>query len=250
MRLRNDSDRIWSLPYVPRHLACFVKGITMSNETMSAARRIHPLTAVAAIAVTALSLTGIAAMTGHLGGPHAEMPSTAATATAPAMAQVAAPLAAPAANQANGNAADPVKPVPALAHRPAAKAHEPVNAGASEPVKHATAQAKPIDRSGATVLAIERIDVSSSNSGVGAVVGGVVGGVAGHQVGGGHGKDVATVLGAVGGAVAGNAIEKYERKVYRYDVQVRTGDGSTRTLHYTSPPSFSVGERISLNDAG
>jgi uncharacterized protein YcfJ len=38
----------------------------------------------------------------------------------------------------------------------------------------------------------------------GLLLGGLIGGVLGHQVGGGSGKDLATVAGAVGGAVVGN----------------------------------------------
>ena len=37
----------------------------------------------------------------------------------------------------------------------------------------------------------------------GAIVGGVLGGVLGHQVGGGRGKDIATVVGAIGGTLLG-----------------------------------------------
>jgi outer membrane lipoprotein SlyB len=67
--------------------------------------------------------------------------------------------------------------------------------------------------------------------------------------GGGRGKDVATVLGAVSGAIAGNAVESHQRKTWRYDVQVRSDDGSTRVLHYTTPPAFTIGDRISLKTA-
>jgi len=46
------------------------------------------------------------------------------------------------------------------------------------------------------------VDDKSRHNVPGAIVGAVIGGVLGHQVGGGHGKDLATV----GGAVAGGAI--------------------------------------------
>lgn len=221
----------------------------MANETLGALRRIHPLVAVAAVAVTALSVTGIAAMTGHLGSSRADAPMQV---TAPAAAPVITPAAAPviaavpvpvkAAAPADAPAAAPSHAAPKV-HRPAA----PVPASAqtqAAPVRAA------IDPSMGTVLAINRVELAGQSSGVGAVVGGVVGGVAGHQVGGGRGKDAMTVLGAVGGAIAGNAIEKHERKTYRYDVDVRSEDGSMHTLHYTKPPAFNVGERISLKSAG
>ena len=42
----------------------------------------------------------------------------------------------------------------------------------------------------------------------GAVIGAVAGGVIGHQVGGGRGRDLATVAGAVGGGYAGRTIQR------------------------------------------
>ncbi|MGH8445851.1 MAG: glycine zipper 2TM domain-containing protein [Solimonas sp.] len=47
-----------------------------------------------------------------------------------------------------------------------------------------------------------------TNAVVGTVLGGAAGGVLGHQIGGGHGKDVATAAGAVGGAYVGNKVAK------------------------------------------
>jgi uncharacterized protein YcfJ len=43
---------------------------------------------------------------------------------------------------------------------------------------------------------------------MGTVAGGVIGGVLGHQIGGGTGRDIATVAGAAGGGYAGNRIQK------------------------------------------
>jgi uncharacterized protein YcfJ len=44
---------------------------------------------------------------------------------------------------------------------------------------------------------------------VGSVLGAVAGGLLGHQVGGGHGKSIATVAGAVGGGYAGNKVQEH-----------------------------------------
>ncbi|NPA74269.1 MAG: glycine zipper 2TM domain-containing protein [Epsilonproteobacteria bacterium] len=52
----------------------------------------------------------------------------------------------------------------------------------------------------------EQVPVSSANNNdgtLGALIGGVAGGILGHQVGGGHGKDVATVGGAIIGTLVG-----------------------------------------------
>lgn len=235
----------------------------MSNETDSSLRRIHPLVAVAAVAITGLSLTGIAAMTGHLGNSHAEptMPTRAQAAnpvseqiTAPVTASVAAqavkPTAVPVTGTVAANPNDVAPKTERAAIQPAPRVNRPAAAAPSLAKEHPARPQAATDPSMGVVLAINRVEVASPNSGIGAVVGGVVGGVAGHQVGGGHGKDAMTVLGAVGGAVAGNAIEKHERRVYRYEVQVRSEDGTNRMLHYSSPPAFVVGERISLKTAG
>lgn len=53
----------------------------------------------------------------------------------------------------------------------------------------------------------------------GAVVGAVIGGVLGHQVGGGRGKDIATVGGATAGAVIGANVGRGGTQVATRDVQ-------------------------------
>ena len=44
---------------------------------------------------------------------------------------------------------------------------------------------------------------------MGSVAGAVIGGVLGHQIGGGSGRELATVAGAAGGGYAGNRIQKH-----------------------------------------
>jgi uncharacterized protein YcfJ len=53
----------------------------------------------------------------------------------------------------------------------------------------------------------------------GAIVGAVIGGVLGHQVGGGHGRDIATAGGAVAGAAIGANVGRGDKTVYGQDVQ-------------------------------
>ena len=53
----------------------------------------------------------------------------------------------------------------------------------------------------------------------GAIAGAVIGGVLGHQVGGGRGKDIATVGGAVAGAAVGANVGRGGTQVYSQDVQ-------------------------------
>lgn len=55
----------------------------------------------------------------------------------------------------------------------------------------------------------------------GTVIGAALGGLIGHQVGGGNGKDLATVGGAVAGGVAGHKIQRHrQQREYREVVRV------------------------------
>ena len=54
----------------------------------------------------------------------------------------------------------------------------------------------------------QRAPVKDEHQIIGSVAGAVVGGVLGHQIGGGTGRDIATVAGAAGGGYAGNRIQK------------------------------------------
>ena len=151
-------------------------------------KRIHPLVAVAATAVTIFSLVGIAAITGVL-------PSSRGNSDAPEQPQAmqapvgsdnwdqnrpaGKPLQARNGNHANANSNGGAAPVSAQA---------PANQGA--PVAQAPAHKAP------------------QNSAVGIGVGAVVGGVLGNQIGQGDGKTLATILGAVGGGYVGNEIAK------------------------------------------
>lgn len=97
------------------------------------------------------------------------------------------------------------------------------------------------------IEAIREIDTRGDGSGIGAVGGAVVGGVLGHQVGGGRGKDLATVAGAVGGAVAGNEIEKRAKSTKSYEVTVRFDNGSSRVFSEANP-TWRNGEHVRVID--
>jgi uncharacterized protein YcfJ len=67
---------------------------------------------------------------------------------------------------------------------------------------------------------VEREQVSSGQANVpGALVGAVIGGILGHQVGGGHGKDLATAGGAVAGAMVGSNVGRDGGQGYGQNVQ-------------------------------
>ena len=98
------------------------------------------------------------------------------------------------------------------------------------------------------IESIRVINNYGNASGLGLVGGAVIGGLLGHQVGGGHGKDAATVAGAVGGAVAGNAIEKNAGSSKSYEVTVRFNDRSRRVFNEANPPAWQSGDHVRVVD--
>jgi outer membrane lipoprotein SlyB len=72
----------------------------------------------------------------------------------------------------------------------------------------------------------------------------VLGGLLGNQIGGGSGRQLATVAGAVGGAVVGNQVEGNMKATHSYEIRVRLDDGSERTFRQNSAPSWRTGDRV------
>lgn len=184
---------------------------------------LHPLLIAAAVAVLLVSSVGTAAMMGWL-------PSSAGQT---AEVQLGA----------NGQPVPPAgEPAVRPAVRPAApaqQAHRPEQTAAARPAR--CTQCGVID-------AVNKIDTRGQGSGLGAAGGAVVGGLLGNQVGGGKGRDLATIAGAIGGAVAGNHIEGNVRSSHSYDILVRLNDGSMRTFHQAEQPSWRAGDQVRIVD--
>jgi outer membrane lipoprotein SlyB len=134
--------------------------------------------------------------------------------------------------QASGNATQPAPQV--VAQAPAQPAYTPVQT-----------QRAAVCASCGTVEYVQEVKEKGPSTGLGAVGGAVVGGLLGHQVGGGNGKKVMTVVGAAGGALAGHEAEKHVRATSAYDVQVRMEDGSVRTFRRAEP--VAVGSRVTVD---
>jgi outer membrane lipoprotein SlyB len=98
------------------------------------------------------------------------------------------------------------------------------------------------------IESVREIKTRAEGSGVGAAGGAVLGGLLGNQVGGGHGRQLATVAGAIGGAVAGNQIEGHVKASTSYDVTVRMENGESRVIHQTSQPNWSTGSQVRIVD--
>jgi outer membrane lipoprotein SlyB len=199
-----------------------------------AARQTHPLIIIAAIAITLFSLVGIGAVLGWI-------PTSVGTpsATTPPVAQ------APEQAAAQPEEAKPAEPKPAVKPRPRPVVRsEPPRAVAVVPPPPPIVAA--ICRECAVIEEVREVEKAGQASGAGAVGGAVVGGVIGHQVGGGRGKDVATILGALGGGLAGNQIEKNAKKTVEYQIVVRYEDGTKGLFTQATPPSWRSGDKVKV----
>lgn len=173
--------------------------------------RLHPMVWLAALAVTAFSAVGIAAITGWI--PAAESHQEIRTESRMVAAQASTSEAATATTERHA--------------APAAR------------------QEAPCSTCG-VVESVTPVRIAGDGSGAGAVAGGVVGGVIGNRVGKGLGRDLATIGGAVLGGIAGNQIERKVRTTTAYDVAVRLDDGQRRTVRVGQLPAWRAGDRVAL----
>jgi len=175
----------------------------------------HTLHWIAGIAVTLFSAVGIAAIMGWV-------PSS---------------ISSPAENIVLANPA--AKPAVARAHATPTQVPAQVASNTSAKVRCAEC---------GVIETVREIETKGEGTGLGAVGGAVVGGLLGHQVGGGRGQDVATVVGVVGGAVAGNEVEKRVKSGKSYEITIRLEDGSSRVMHEAIAPSWRAGDRVKVID--
>ena len=209
---------------------------------------LHPLILAAAVAVLLFCGVGTAALMGWLPSSDSRdaqpLSSTASSEQLASLQAIAPPpgaqalAAAPLASQ---------QPPQQLAAVQAAPAPRPLPE--PEP-QYAAAPAPKVCSNCGVIEAIHEVNTRASGSGVGAAGGAVVGGLLGNQVGGGHGKQLATVLGAVGGAVAGNQIEGSVRATRSYNIVVRLDNGKTRTVHQSAAPNWRQGDRVRVVNGG
>lgn len=78
----------------------------------------------------------------------------------------------------------------------------------------------------------EQVDGRRTGNVGGAVIGAVLGGVLGHQIGGGRGKDIATVGGAVAGGAIGYNTNRDRGDDYSREVERCSSDAGSRTPDY------------------
>ena len=196
-------------------------------EATHTAKRIHPLVATAAIAVTMVSLVGVAAITGLLPTSHGEVAPGAVA--VPAIASGT-----PAAASAGPQGSSPLAKAAATSQTP------PMSA---PPVAPASVAQAVICNSCGQVEAIRAIQHTPKASGVGVVAGAILGGILGHQIGHGNGNTLATVAGAGAGGYAGNEVEKRSRTTTTYVVDVRMQNGKLRSFPQ-SAENWQVGDQV------
>lgn len=206
---------------------------------------LHPVMWIAAIAITAFAVVGIAKLMGWVGTPVAKDTDPLAVAEAPAAVAPAAeaPVAAPK-EQAKPAAEAPAKKT--VTKTPAKKTE--TSTGGSDYAQGSGSNTQRVICSDCgTISAIRPVEVDAEGSGVGAVAGGVLGGVVGNQFGKGSGKTAATVAGAVLGGVAGHKAEEKIRSKTVYDVSLRMDDGSSRTIRMEQAPVYGQGQHVRVS---
>ncbi len=97
------------------------------------------------------------------------------------------------------------------------------------------------------VVAVKVVEQKGESTPLGMIAGGVAGAVLGHQVGGGRGKDIATIAGAAGGAYAGHKIEENVRATKSWVVSVHFEDGADRDYHFAADPGYASGDAVKVS---
>ena len=94
------------------------------------------------------------------------------------------------------------------------------------------------------VTAVSVNEKAGDSNAVGLIAGGVAGAVLGRQVGGGMGKDLATIAGAAGGAYAGKKIQENLNTTKVWTVGVTYTDGRTENFEFAQNPGVAVGDSV------
>jgi outer membrane lipoprotein SlyB len=240
----NRTDNTDNTHY-PFHYFKKTKELSMTTTTKS----LHPLVLAAAVAVLLFCGVGTAALMGWLPSSQGDSQPLAASTSAEQMANLQA-------NQPQTNlqpaGAQPLAALPPQ-QQPQQQQQQPVRQPQQQPQQQyaaAPAPAPQVCGNCGVIEAIHEVNTRAEGSGVGAAGGAVVGGLLGNQVGGGHGRQLATVLGAVGGAVAGNQIEGSVRATRSYNIVVRLDNGKTRTVHQSAAPNWRQGDRVRVVNGG
>jgi len=94
------------------------------------------------------------------------------------------------------------------------------------------------------VTGVNLVEKEGEANAVGMIAGGVAGAVLGRQVGGGFGKDLATIDGAAGGAYAGKKIQENMNTTQVWQVSVTYSNGGSAKFDFAQDPGFKVGDPV------
>ncbi len=103
-----------------------------------------------------------------------------------------------------------------------------------------------------TIVGSQPVTVQGGNtpaSVVGTIGGGLAGGLLGREVGGGRGRDIATVVGATAGAAAGNRIAGAATTQQSTEWLVELDGGRTISV-IQAQPAFALGQRVQVVQSG
>lgn len=125
-----------------------------------------------------------------------------------------------------------------------APAPAPVATKPAAPVAAGAQTAAPACAECGRVLSTTVTEKAGEYSAVGVLAGGALGAVLGNQVGGGLGKDLATLAGAAGGAYAGKMIEEKIKTHKVWTVTVIYANESKASFDFTNDPGFQVGDKV------
>jgi outer membrane lipoprotein SlyB len=214
------------------------------NTSYDYRNKLHPLLWAAALAIILLCLVGTAAIMGWLPNSTSGTGSNLTAEDRALLAEQQLQATRQPMSNAAAYAPAPLPAAPAVTSEPLPK---PVVKQA--PVRVAQADPKPkaswCSNCG-NIESIREIKQRAQGSGLGAGAGAVLGGLLGNQIGGGSGKQIATVAGAVGGAVVGNQVEGNMKASTSYEVRVRLDDGTLRVFNLQNPPAWRNGQRVKV----
>ena len=94
------------------------------------------------------------------------------------------------------------------------------------------------------VTAVYLVDKEGDSNAVGLIAGGVAGALLGRQVGGGFGKDLATLAGAAGGAYAGQKVQETMNASKIWQVTVTYTNGGSARFDFAQDPGLKVGDSV------
>ena len=94
------------------------------------------------------------------------------------------------------------------------------------------------------VTAVYLVDKEGDSNAVGLIAGGVAGAVLGRRVGGGLGKDLATLAGAAGGAYAGKKVQENMNTTKVWQVSVNYTNGGSARFDFAQDPGLKVGDSV------